>query len=403
MLLYWLWYAQRKIPDWVKCRILQHFSDPEEIYLGGKEAFSRIEAVEEKYIKELENKDLSSARKILENCQKQEIGILPFSDPGYPPKLRHISDPPMVLYYKGVLPKWESLPVIGIVGTRKATSYGLQMALTFGRQIARGGGLIVSGCASGIDAMAMQGAIAEEKPTVGVLGSGVDIIYPKSNTPLFKKVPESGCLLSEQPPKTPPYKWNFPRRNRIISGISNGVLVVEAPDESGALITAGVAKEQGRDVFVIPGNVGNPICNGSNALLQKGAIAALSGWDVLQEYETLYPQAVRKPEIREFYQENTPLLVAQTPIRPKKEEKKIPAADKKSIDKEEKSPYSVSGSVPILSPEEKAILAVLSKEPQPMDEILSRLDMPAGQALSLITKLTLKGAAVQHPGKRVSL
>lgn len=400
MQIYWLWYAERKVPEHIKIRLLKHFSDAEEIYLATPDALMQIEGMTEKYIKELKDKNLKSAEKIIEDCRKAEIGILTYDSEYYPPRLRHISNPPMVLYHKGKMLCWDTRPAIGIVGTRKATPYGLHTAVRFGRQIAACGGLVVSGGAFGIDAMAMQGALAEDRETVAVLGSGLDIVYPKANEPLFEQVAQKGCLLSEYPPQTPPNKWNFPRRNRIISGICNGVLVVEAPERSGALITAEEAKEQGRDVFAVPGNVDMESCRGSNILLQQGAIAALSGWDVVGEYETLYPQTVKRPDKRILDMRDTQEIVAQRVMIPGKTREEKVAADKKSIDKERKSPYSVSGSLPELTPEEKVVLSVLTREPQPMDEILQQLDIPMGQALSIITKLTLKGVVKQLPGKR---
>ena len=405
MLVYWIWLAELPHASTAqKCQLLQHFSDPEEIYFSEEKAFQTVEGITEKTREALENKNLEAAHTILQECVDKGIGILTLADAKYPEKLKNIYDPPVVLYYKGKLPDWERMPTIGVVGTRKATPYGLQTAMRLSNQIAGCGGLIVSGGAFGGDTMAMQGALRAEKPVVGVLGCGVDVVYPKSNRNLFDQVVENGCLLSEYPPKTPPNGWHFPIRNRIISGISNGVLVVEAPESSGALITARSAWEQGRDVFAVPGNIDVPACVGSNSLLQQGAIAVLSGWDVLKEYEASYPGVVKKQDVPVLVQENPEQKVAQKAVRPKILEP-FPAPDtKKFIDNGELSTYSGLGKKgSALSPEEQAVAALLTQQPQLMDDILAVSDMPAGTVLSILTKLTLKGVVKNHPGRRVSL
>ncbi len=401
MLTYWVWLAQLKLPLWRKHQLLQRFRDPEELYHTDWDALR--EEIDPKIRKELEQRDLSAARGIVEASQDKNISILPFDGATYPERLRNIEDAPLVLYCRGILPDWESGPAIGIVGTRKASSYGLQTAMRFGKQIAACGGIVVSGGAFGIDTVAMGGAIHEGKYTVGVLGSGVDVVYPKSNTAFFETVVENGCLISEYPPGTPAYAHNFPQRNRIISGLCSGILVVEAPARSGALITAERAREQGRDVFVVPGNVGTDACAGSNDLLRQGAAPALTGWDVVREYQWLYPQVENRQESAEFSREEQQLLVAQNPKIPTNEKKEKHVVPKKSIDNGEKSAYSVPIRPSQLTAEEQAAAALLTENVQSMDDVIARMDMPAGKALSLLTKLTLKGVAQSHPGKGISL
>lgn len=381
MLVHWIWYAELKgLSLHEKQNLLQHFRDPEEIY------YSDV-------IQDQAQKDLTQAQKILRQCADKGIGILPFLDEAYPEKLRNTYDAPMVLYFKGVLPDWESIPVIGIVGTRKATPYGVNTARRFGRQIAACGALVVSGGAFGIDTMAMQGALEVGCPVVGVLGCGVDVVYPKSNGQFFAQVVEKGCLLSEYPPQTQPAPWQFPARNRIISGMSNGILVIEAPEKSGALNTAHHAMDQGRDVFVVPGNVDVPSCAGSNALLQEQAMTALSGWDVVKEYEAFYPGKVQKKD--------PPAVAQEIPIPGKTDEQKQ-KADKKSIDKEENTTYSVvNNPLPALSEAEQAVLALIDREGSLMDEVIAQADLPAGTVKSILTKLTLKKLIVNRPGGRV--
>ncbi len=405
MLLHWIWFAELEgMTPLQKRRLLERFQDPEELYHAGAAVLAKWE-LSEKIKKALLNKDLQSAEKILRACNKKNIGILPLTDAAYPGRLRNTPDAPAILYYKGILPRWDEIPAVGVVGTRKATAYGLQVAYQLSAQIAACGGLIVSGGASGVDTEAMKGALDAGYPVVGVLGCGVDVAYPRSNRKFFSTVTENGCLISEYPPGTGVQKWHFPARNRIISGISNGVLVVEAPERSGALITARLALEQGRDVFAVPGNINTPSHAGSNALLQDGAIAVLSGWDVMREYEPLYPDKVRKYDAKHRISEKqTVLKVAQTPVQPENNPADFEPRQKNPIDNGGKSTYIELGKNPsALTEEEQAVLALLTRQPQESADLIAKLDMPSGKVLSAITMLTVKGLAYKHPGGRISL
>ncbi len=399
MLIYWVWFAQLSgitLPQ--KLALLQQFHDPEEIYhLQGN-----ITGVSETVLEALEEKDLTEAKKILAECAHKGIEILTIRDENYPNRLKNTYDPPMVLYVKGTVPEWDTIPVIGIVGTRKASTYGLHTAKRFGGQIAACGALVVSGAAAGIDAMAMEGALDAGYPVVGVLGCGVDVVYPTSNRKLFARIIENGCLISEYPPKTAGIAWHFPQRNRIISGMSNGLLVVEAPQKSGALITAKLALEQGRDVYAVPGNIDVDSCAGSNALLQDRAVAALTGWDVVKEYETLYPEKVRKNSIPTYIPKE-PLKVAQEQLFSANSKEFDETNEKKAIDKEQKSTYSVLDSVdPALTETEREVLKYVPSQPVLVDEVIAQLDIPAGTVRSILTKLSLKRLTVNHPGGRIS-
>lgn len=333
------------------------------------------------------DKDLTQARRIAEECRQKGIGILTFRDAAFPSRLRNVEDGPVLLYYKGILPDLDAQPVVALVGTRKATPYGLRIARSLSGQMAACGGLVVSGGAFGVDAAAMEAALDAGFPTVGVLGCGVDVVYPASNRHLFERVTEKGCLLSEYPPGTKPEHWHFPQRNRIISGISHGVLVVEAPQKSGALITARCALDQGRDVFVVPGNIDSAACEGSNALLMEGAQPVMSGWDLLQTYAAQFSDIVRKRE--------TPTL------QEKSSQPTLP--DKKDIDNPVLPPYSgMMDRLQELGDEEKQLLSCLTWEPVLMDEVIARSQIPAAKVLSMMTVLSVKGFVTMHPGRRVS-
>ena len=405
MLLYWIWFSELKsLSLQQKHRLLSHFHDPEELYHTADVVFERLQLpVSQRQA--LQDRNLQKAEAILKSCTEKGIGILPVADSAYPERLRNTPDAPIILYYKGILPNWDSVPFIGIVGTRKATAYGLQVAHQIGGQIASAGGCVVPGGAAGVDTSAMQGAMDAGVPVVGVLGCGVDVVYPRSNQKLFQAIVEKGCLLSEYPPKTEAISWHFPARNRIISGLSNGILIVEAPEKSGALITARYALEQGRDVFVVPGNINTPACAGSNALLQDGAIPVMSGWDVLREYEFLYPGKLRKSQQVPLYTAEPKLAkVAQKTAVFEKKEAGSEKTGKNPIDNKENSTYSVLNSnKPVLNETEQAVLAQLTREPQEPAELIAKLDMPSGKVLSTLTMLTVKGLVRKHPGGRISL
>lgn len=410
MLVHWIWLATRQgINDREKLRLFEHFRDAEEVYYAPEAQLTGLEWLEEKGRSALLDKDLRSSEKILRTCADQKISLLTFQDAAYPQKLKHIADPPLVLYYKGTLPDFESAPVIGIVGTRKASAYGLTTAKRMGYQIAKCGAMIVSGMAYGIDGNAMQGALTAGGFVIGVLGCGVDVIYPKSNTALYHDLADCGCILSEFAPGTEPFAWNFPKRNRIISGIANGVLVVEAPERSGALSTARQAGEQGRDVFAVPGNIDVPTFVGCNNLLDDGAYMARSGWDVVRQYEHMYPgtvvQYTGKAEMTAYpdeveNQNMTEAKVAQKPKLPRKE----PPEEKKVIDKEDSSAYSDGKKEPPkLSPEEQKLYDLLLPGEMPVDDLIAASGMKTARVLALLTMLQVRGIVAALPGRRLRL
>ena len=404
MLIHWIWLATRpELSDRQKIAVLEAFGDPEEIFYGEKAGFSNVTGMTQAAAEALDDKNLTQAREILDDCVEKGIQICTFHDGAYPARLKNIADPPLVLYYKGNLTGLDSSPVIGVVGTRKASAYGLTTSKKMGYQIAKCGGILVSGLAEGNDGSAMVGALTAGGMVVGVLGCGVDVVYPPMHRSLYRDTEKNGCLISEFPPKTPPYKWNFPKRNRIISGLSNGVLVVEAPYKSGSLITAREAADQGRDVFVVPGNIDVPTFHGSNALLRDGAIAVSCGWDVVSEYAALYPDKIRKENGEPLFlseQEKTPAKVAQKSETPAKKSLFDRKKEKKPIDNGQKKSYSdLQG----LSAEEKQLLQPLHKGETLVDDLIAESGLPAGKVLGMLTMLQIRGIVELRPGKRVTL
>ena len=410
MLIHWIWLATRNgLSDRVRKELLEHFRDPEDMYYAAEDAFDHLEEMTQEIRDALADKDLSEARKILDQCARGDIHILTYRDAAYPVRLKNIPDPPMVLYYRGNLPDCDASPLIGVVGTRKASAYGLGVAKRMGYQIAKCGGTVVSGVASGIDSAAMQAALTAGGSVIGVLGCGVDVVYPNSNRGLYADTERYGCLISEFPPGSPPEGWHFPKRNRIISGISCGVLVVEAPLGSGSLITARSAADQGRDVFVVPGNIDVPSFVGSNRLIREGASLVTTGWEIMEEYEAQYPDKIIREDVP-VKQAGYPDEVAKTdetgsrPEKPAKKQKASAGNEKKSIDNSGSAPYSdVNKPKPVLSETEQRIVDALTLDPRLVDDVIAETGLPAAGVLSALTMLEIRGIVVRHPGKRISL
>ena len=211
MLIHWIWLATRAgMGDHGRRMLLDRFQDPETIYYAGPGAFDEMENLSAQAKTSLSDKELTECDQILSRCAEGRINILTYKDAAYPARLKNIPDPPMVLYYKGTLPDVDSQPVVGVVGTRYASAYGLQTAKRMGYQIAACGGMLVSGMAEGIDAMAMKGALTAGTPVIGVLGCGADVVYPLCNRALFLDTERYGCILTECPPGTPPLGKHFP-------------------------------------------------------------------------------------------------------------------------------------------------------------------------------------------------
>ena len=402
MLVHWLWYALRTgMNNRDKLALLERFQTAEDIFNATASDYFRA-GLQKNAAAALQDKDLSQVRRIMAQCEEMGIGLVAFGDAQYPSRLKYIADPPMVLYYKGKLPDFEQTATVGVVGTRKASLYGLQVAKRLGFQIGTCGGMVVSGMAEGIDGYATKGALLAGGKVLGVLGCGVDVVYPAKNKALFAEMERFGCLISEYPPGTPPYKWNFPQRNRIISGMSNGVLIVEAPEKSGALITARAALEQGRDVFVVPGNIDVASCAGSNALLREGATAVSHGWDILSEYAAVYGGALALRNIPEpaFDAEKPAPKVAQRPTLPAKKQEKT----KKPIDNGLNVAYSdkndkLSG---LTDTEQKLVRQLLGGE-RLVDDVIAGADLPVAQAKATLTMLEIRGVIASLPGGRLTL
>ena len=263
--------------------LFEYYESFEAIYNAKSEELALIERISQNLAEKLGNKNLTRATEIMEECQALEIDIITFFDRKYPENLRNIDDPPVLLYVRGRFPDMENIPVIGIVGSRKPSNYGAKMAGKFAEDLGNRGFIIVSGMARGIDTIAHKGAIKAEALTIAVLGCGVDVLYPPENGVIRDLIEQNGAVISEFAPGTAPLPAYFPIRNRIVSGLSNAVLVVEGKATSGSTITGNLAKNQNREVFCLPGNADNPLSAAPNKLIRDGARLVTCADDIIMD------------------------------------------------------------------------------------------------------------------------
>lgn len=259
------------------------YPDIELLYKGGEQELRLCGVFTENEISKLMKTDLGVAENILRRCEELSYKVYDISMKEYPQRLREIADAPAVIYLSGELPDFDNFNTVSIVGTRKATVYGIRTSLSLGANLAKQGFVVVSGGALGVDGAAHRGVLQEKGTAVCVLGCGIDYDYLLENKELRNMIAKTGALVSEYPPGTPAASHNFPQRNRIISALSDGVIVVEAPKKSGSMITVDFALKQGRDVFAVMGNVDSPYSAGSNQLIKDGAVP-ITGWQDVTEF-----------------------------------------------------------------------------------------------------------------------
>jgi DNA processing protein len=341
-------------------RLLERFDTPENALKAPSGALATIRGITPAVIEAIHNG--AWCRIAEEECRQLEKGdvhLVTYVSPDYPKSLFEIPDPPPFLYVRGKLRSHG--PAIAIVGSRRATAYGLMTTNKLSGELAGHGVCIVSGMARGVDTAAHKGALLAGGSSIGVLGCGVDRIYPPENRALFEEMAEKGCLVSEFPLGTLPLAENFPRRNRIISGLCSGVLVVEAAEKSGSLITAQYALEHGRDVFAVPGNISFTTSRGSNRLIKQGAKLVDCVEDLLEELPVFADRSLE-----------TPLF--QKPAR-----------------------------TFALTPKEATIYELLARSPLHIDDIISQTELTAGEVSSMLLHLELKGAVTPLPGTHYAI
>ena len=297
--------------------LISHFKTEEAIYYCEDADLAGIKWLTDGQKSKLLDKNLAHTYEVLEWCQENGVDVITYGDEEYPERLKSLEDFPAVLYCFGNMPRLNERPVIGVVGTRKMTAKGEKNAFDMGYGLSMGGACVVSGMALGIDCTAQMGTLLARGDTIAVLGSGINIIYPKANKNLYMAISKRSVVITEYPPDTPPNARNFPVRNRIISGLSDGVVIVEGDENSGAMITARRAKKQKRDIFAVPGPAGEFASSGPNRLIKDGAIVAENAVDVLEQYLDRYNDAIDIKGAKERYRPRGKFLeVASSEIDP---------------------------------------------------------------------------------------
>jgi len=356
---FYYWFALRSVPfvgNVTYRRLLERFGSPARVLAAPLDELASVKGVGQAAAISITTHDYRRAAEAeVEAFSRSGASLVTLLDSNYPPLLKEIPDPPPYLYFKGTLP--EAGTTIAVVGSHLASDYGIAITTRFARELAEKGVTIVSGLAQGVDAAAHRGALQVSGRTIGVLGCGIDQVYPPINRQLFREMAEHGAIVSEFPVGTGPEATNFPRRNRIISGLSRGVLVVEAAERSGSLITASFALEQGREVFAVPGNITHRASRGTNSLIKQGAKLVESVSDILGE---LPPESV-----------NLPQWARQQGFN--------------------------------LSPDEEKLCGLLADGPLHIDDLSVRSELTVSVVSAMLLRLELQGAIQQLSGKMFTL
>ncbi len=358
---YWISFSKIQSLGPVKLySIFQYFDNMETAWNAEIEEFKNIDNINPNNIEQIRKSKLTiNPNKEVDLLLKEKTTAITLIDDNYPELLKQIHDPPFVLYYKGVYKKELLKKSIGIVGTRKPSYSGKKSAFNISNELSKNGITVISGMATGVDAEAHRGSLkVENSYTVAVLGSGVEHIYPISNKSLYYEIMEKGCIMSEYPPETPLDSWRFPARNRIISGLSKGVVVIEAAEKSGSLITADFALEQGKEVFSLPGDINNPMSKGTNNLIKQGATVITDVHDILNVFNWKNNQGINSLE-------------------------------------------NIIPNIEILNltDSEKEVYMYLDDKPQHIDNIIGKLSLPLSEISSNLIMLEIKQLIKQLPGK----
>lgn len=410
---YWVWlqnslgYANPKINT-----VRRFYPSVVDFYNGGMPEWRLCGCFTPKEFNNLCNNTLEQAQAVVDRCKALGYNLLTPDMDTYPNLLKEIYDPPAVLYVNGKLPDVDNILSIGIVGTRNATTSGKRLAYAIGYDLAKSGVAIISGGALGIDSSSHNGALMAQGTTVCVLGCGINYAYLISNAQMRSKIAKSGAVISEYPPDTPPSKYNFPKRNRIISALSQGVLVVEAGEKSGALITATTALSQNKDIFAVPGDVTNSVAFGTNALIKQGAKPVTNAQEIIEEYSGKYTLIEADPLPLEKISDNIidsiptgkkrPVSVnhiiqdkknnKNTGISNKNNDKLITGKPFKSTEIQEKKQLTDISDVA------KTIYDIICENPSTVDDIIIRTKLPITKVMQSLTELELDEAVARKSG-----
>ncbi len=386
---YWLWLSSCGVSPRARAALLARYGDAQQAFFAPTGAYESVPGLNAKEAAILEKRDLRAVDSILSACQGQGLQILSLQDAAYPDRLRNLYAPPVVLYVKGKLPPVDENALIAVIGTRKASPYGIRMGREMAWQISRGGGIVVSLLTNGVDAAAAEGALRAGGRCIGVLGTPHELEHGE----LAQEVASRGALVSEYAPGTAPLRSFFRERNRIAAGLAVGVVVVEAPEKSGTRLFAAEAAEQGKEIFAVPGNVDAEKSAGTLEMLKEGAKLVTNGWDVLCEFEALYPGKLQPCE------EVLPRAPEESEA-----EKREALIEKKDIDKPEGKGYiDWKEQLSELTEEQLQIVAAIDRNASHIDDIIEATGLSTAKVLAQLTLLEIKGYVRREAGRRIAL
>lgn len=391
---YWLWLQKALGAGAFIKEIIEDFGSVKNLYESNAIELRMSSALAPKQITRLEETSINAADEIIYTCEQNNWHIIDYDDEAYPQRLRDINNPPAVIYVDGQLPDIDSLVTVGIVGTRKASEYAVKVAHIMSRGIAEAGALVVSGGALGVDTAAHKGALLAKGKTVAVLGCGLGNSYLSENKSLRDVIKNNGALVTEYPPFTPASKFTFPMRNRIISGLSLGVLVVEAGVRSGSLITANYALEQGRDVFAIPASVLSLDFAGTNKLIDDGAMVVTKPEHIIAAYAEKF-DSVDLSKVRSVDE-----LMNEDYDKGANINKEDDKASFDNIEQGRTARLERESKALALKGDAKLVYDALGSSFAHLDEIIELTGLNGARVLSALTVLEVKGLAVSTSGRR---
>ena len=409
-LVYWIWLSLACTPDSSTfAKLIAKFDDAKDIYDAGDREIRSVVGAKVSDCSSLVNKNLDRATEIYKFCTEKGVGILTYSDDKFPESLRNIPTPPVLLYYRGHLPDFSKGFRCAIVGTRSLSDYGRKNAFKLGYDMGSAGATVVSGMAIGIDGVAMAGAIASGATTVAVIGSGIDVCYPSVHLTLARAIVKKGCVLTEYAPGTKPDKFNFPRRNRLISGLCPVTVVVEGKESSGSMITARHAKAQGREVFAFPGNVGSDGSQSTNLLIKNGAHLCTGAEDIIGTFEKEYLGVLNPFLLKEKPEVNMLDVLRElsvSALTPNDDVYSIPKVKKEKVIKEASKPKVVEEEnlLPEMPVFDADLLKLYKKIPMSGEcavESLADETTDLRTVMKLLLKLEMGRFVIMLPGERV--
>lgn len=399
---YWIWLQNSLGAGARTDELLAYFRTPEEMYKAGEYEWRLSGLLTQKKIEALKSSGFEKTTEIINECRQKGYRIITPDDNLFPNRLKNLADMPLVLYGMGDCSVLNDIVSIGMVGTRNASNYGIETAQKLSFLLALSGATIVSGGALGIDSEAHAGAMLAKGRTLAFLGCGLSVNYLMENASLRRAITRYGAVVSEYSPFTPASRTSFPTRNRLISGVSLGVVVVEAGVKSGSLITANYALEQGKDVFAVPGDIVRSSFDGANYLIKNGAKPVFNAEDVLSEYEYLYGDLIDLS--------NAKAAIASVPyVNYRKKKQNSQSVEAKKVENEIKAnetpvkPISKKALPDDISDEAKIVYSALNEQGVHIDDIMRATDLKMNIVLSTLTELELYGFVELENGKKYKI